>query len=382
LIGRNRLIEGASVLIDDESIARIFEGTDVPTQVSAVYDLDGLSLYPGFIDVHIHGAFGVDTMGASGDDLYRMGVYLASQGVTSWLPTLVPGAVEEYEHLVLSIDELMSRDETNAARAVGVHYEGPFVNESQCGALHTSHFRKFSSLADLDDLPVPGHPKAIRMMTVAPEIQGGIELVRSLRARGWVVSIGHTRASVEVLNQAGDAGARHMTHFMNAMSPVNHRSPGPIGWGLMNDDVTCDIIADGIHLDELILKLIVRAKTANRILLISDAVLPAGLGDGEFRVWGDTITVLDRRTSNEKGSIAGSVISMRDAVKKMRSLGFSPVDVALMASTNPARLLSIDGECGSIEEGKRADLVAIDDDGRVRLTIIGGRIAYDPDGRT
>jgi N-acetylglucosamine-6-phosphate deacetylase len=173
------------------------------------------------------------------------------------------------------------------------------------------------------------------------------------------------------------AGAHHMTHFMNAMSPLHHRAPGPVGWGLLNDDVSCDVIADGVHLDPLMLKLILRCKTPARINLISDAVAPAGLGDGEYEIWGETITVTEGRTRNARGSIAGSVITMLDAVRLMLSLGVARQDVARMAASNPARLLGLDKDYGSIEEGKRADLTALDREGNVRLTLTGGRIAFD-----
>jgi N-acetylglucosamine-6-phosphate deacetylase len=209
-------------------------------------------------------------------------------------------------------------------------------------------------------------------MTLAPEIEGGIALIKELRRQGWIVSIGHTRATIEVLDEALESGARHMTHFMNAMTPLHHRAPGPVGWGLINDEVTCDMIADGVHLDPSILKLIMRSKTAERISLISDAVSPTGLGDGEYQIWGETIRVRSGRTENARGSIAGSVITMLDAVRLMLSLGASESAVARMASLNPARLLGIDKDCGSIEEGKRADLVALDRDGRVRMIVIGG----------
>jgi N-acetylglucosamine-6-phosphate deacetylase len=214
------------------------------------------------------------------------------------------------------------------------------------------------------------------MMTLAPEIEGGIELVRELSRRGWIVSIGHTRAAAEVLDRACSAGAHHMTHFMNAMAPLHHRNPGPIGWGLSRDDVTCDVIADGIHLDPLMLQLLRKLKTPERLSLISDAIAAAGLGDGDYQIWGETISVSHGQTQNAHGSIAGSVITMLDAVRMMLSLGVSQVEVAQMASTNPARLLCIDGDCGSIEEGKRADLVALDQNGGVRLTIVDGMLVH------
>ncbi len=230
----------------------------------------------------------------------------------------------------------------------------------------------------MKSLPRLGDQSSSHLITLAPEIEGGVHLVKELVKRNWIVSIGHTRAGVDVLEAARDAGARHMTHFMNAMSPLHHRAPGPIGWGLTNDSVSVDVIADGVHVDPLVLKLVLRCKQAERVSLISDAVAPAGLGDGRYQIWGETITVTNGRTENARGHIAGSVITMLDAVRMVLSLGVAATDVARMASTNPARLLGVEKTCGSIEEGKRADLVALDDEGNVRLTIIGGRAPRRP----
>jgi N-acetylglucosamine-6-phosphate deacetylase len=167
-----------------------------------------------------------------------------------------------------------------------------------------------------------------------------------------------------------------MTHFMNAMPPLHHRAPGPIAWGLSHDEVTCDVIADGIHLDPFMLRLLLKVKSERGISLISDAISAAGRGDGDYQIWGETISVKDGRTSNAAGSIAGSVITMLDAVRLMHSLDVSYLQLAQMASSNPARLVGLDHECGSIEIGKRADLVAVDQDGNVKLTLVGGVITF------
>jgi N-acetylglucosamine-6-phosphate deacetylase len=372
------VLEGGSLLVEGGRIARVGGGAEAPAG-ARVLELSGLTLYPGFIDVHIHGSVGVDTLEAGREDLHRVALFLAREGVTAWLPTLVPAPAEDYRRAVGAIAELMRAQDTlpAAARAAGLHYEGPFVNERQCGALRTAYFKNFARGDELDGLPALNVEGAAHMITLAPEVEGGVNLVAELARRGWVVSIGHTRAAVETLESARAAGARHMTHFLNAMSPLHHREPGPVGWGLLQDDVTVDLIADGVHSDPLMLRLVLRCKTADRVSLISDAVAPAGLGDGEYRVWGETITVEAGRTRNERGSIAGSVISMLDAARRVRALGLSETELARVASLNPARLLRLDARCGSIEEGKRADLTALDAEGNVRLTLVGGRVAHE-----
>lgn len=389
VVGLRRDIDEADVLIKDSHIARI-SARGTPEEASNSISLDGLTLYPGFIDGHIHGAVGVDALEATAGDLQRVAAFLATRGVTAWLPTLVPAPAEDYARAVSAIETLMreqsnDNDETPVgAHALGVHYEGPFVNAAQCGALRTEYFQTFadaSSLAEIvalpENCPALGDARAAHMITVAPEIEGGVLLVSELSKRGWIVSIGHTRADVSTLDAALVAGARHMTHFFNAMSPLHHRAPGVVGWGLTQDAVTCDVIADGVHCAPVMLDVALRCKTAERLILISDAVLPAGLGDGEYRVWGETIRVEHGRTRNARGAIAGSVSTMLDAVRTMHSLGCAPHEIARMASFNPARLLGVDRLTGSIETGKRADLVALDDEGQVRLTLVGGRIAYE-----
>jgi N-acetylglucosamine-6-phosphate deacetylase len=374
LVLNDRIVENANVILKAGFIAGLDDGG---ARADEVFDLEGASLFPGFIDVHIHGAVGVDTLEASEVGLVSASEFLTTQGVTGWLPTFVPAPVEQYRSSINEIQRLMSRSEpATHSRVLGVHYEGPFVNTNQCGALHTDYFRTFRSDADLVDLPVINHAKASHMMTVAPEIDGGVDLIRELTRRGWVVSIGHTRADVDLLDLALEAGARHMTHFMNAMAPFHHRAPGPIAWGLANDKVGFDMIADGIHLDPFMLKLLVKLKGAAGISLISDAIAAAGKGDGEYQIWGETISVKDGRTSNKHGSIAGSVISMLDAVKMLRRLKVSDVEIARMASLNPARLLGLDAQYGSIEVGKAADLVAVDAAGNVKLTLVAGQPAF------
>lgn len=335
-------------------------------------DLDGADLFPGFIDVHTHGAVGVDVNEADAEGLLKIAGYLAANGVTSWMPTLVPDTDENYRRVIDEIDRLMQMQTGKpVAQAVGVHYEGVFANDKMCGALRPEYFKSFSGneLASL-----PRLKRGVHMTTFAPEVAGGIELTRELAAENWIASIGHTHADLATLDAAFAAGARHMTHFFNAMTPIHHRDIGVAGWGLANAGVTFDIIADGVHVNPKMLELACRAKTPDMVSLISDSVAPTGLGDGDFALWGETVTVRGGRTGNPRGTIAGSVCSMLDCVNMMLSLGFSPIDVAKMASANPARLLGLDHLTGTIETGMYADLVALDADGSVKLTVVRGQI--------
>ena len=370
-----RLIPRGTILIEDGLISEIDESNALGTSGAESIDLSGTTILPGFIDFHIHGAVGVDVMAAMSDGLREVSRYLASQGVTAWVPTFVPASDENYARAIRAISETMRTSDNTGARVLGVHYEGPFVNSAQCGALHVEYFKAYAGPADLDHLPIVDESK-VRMITLAPEVDGGVELVRELKRRGWVISIGHTRAALEVLDQAFNAGARHMTHFMNAMAPLHHRNPGPIAWGLVKEDVSIDMIADGIHLDPFMLRLLIKIKGVRAISLISDAIAAAGKGDGAYNIWGETISVKNGRTANALGSIAGSVISMLDAARLLLSLGISYIDIAQLASTNPARLLGLDHECGTVSPGKRADLLALDAGGNLHLTLIAGHVVF------
>ncbi|HEY2867467.1 MAG TPA: N-acetylglucosamine-6-phosphate deacetylase [Pyrinomonadaceae bacterium] len=372
----------ASLLIDHKRIAA--SGTPAADLVSVdVIDLSGMDLLSGFIDVHNHGAVGHDVNASTAEELFEVAAFLARNGVTAWVPTLVPDSDENYRRIIDEIDRLMELQEgKSVAQAVGVHYEGVFASEAMCGALRSQYFKDYKIETTKN---TKGHEKAqnavllpklkqgVHMTTLAPEVEGGIHLIKKLVKDGWVVSIGHTRADAKTLDAAYEAGARHLTHFFNAMTGVHHRDIGVAGWGLSHEDVTFDIIADGIHVAPQMLEFVCRSKGANKVSLISDSVAPTGLGDGEFDLWGEKISVKNGRTQNERGSIAGSVITLHDAVKQMLALGFTLSEVSQMASANPAKLLGLDKEMGSIEVGKCADLISLDEDGNIKSVFIGGK---------
>jgi N-acetylglucosamine-6-phosphate deacetylase len=366
--------EKKAILIENEHITQILSDDAADKiRVEQVLDLQGTTLFAGFIDVHNHGAIGVDVNNANAEDLCEVAKFLAKSGVTAWLPTLVPDTNENYQKLIKAIDELMKIQAGEPiAQALGVHYEGVFANEKMCGALRPQFFKSFKNGDEIRQLPKL--EKGIHLTTLAPEIENGIELVKKLVRQNWLVSIGHTKANFQILEQACLAGAKHLTHFFNAMTGLHHREIGVVGWGLTNKNVTFDIIADGVHVAPEMVKFACRIKTPEKVLLISDSVAPTGLSDGDYELWGEKVIVRNGKTSNERGSIAGSVMTILDAVKMMLSLGFSEVEVSQMASANPAKLLDIEQTHGSIEVGKRADLVALDEKRNVKLCLIGGKV--------
>jgi len=363
--------KAVSLLVVNGKFSEIFN-VDKNFAGADMIDLGGKWVLPGFIDVHNHGAVGVDVNGTDTEGLLKIAAFLAANGVTAWMPTLVPDSDDNYRRVIAAIDGLMDRQtDRPVAQALGVHYEGVFASRHMCGALRPQYFKRYTG-REVGDLP--RLRKGVHMTTFAPEVEGGIDLAEELTRTGWIASIGHTQADAMTLDGAFAAGARHMTHFFNAMTGLHHRDVGVVGWGLTRQNVTFDIIADGIHVHPKMLEFACRTKSSDKVTLISDSVALTGLGDGDYELWGERVSVEDGRTKNERGSIAGSVITMLDAVKRVRTLGFSDADVSKMASANPAKVLGIDKTHGSVEIGKRADLVALDPDGNVDVVMIGGKV--------
>ncbi|MBI4878287.1 MAG: N-acetylglucosamine-6-phosphate deacetylase [Planctomycetes bacterium] len=297
-----------------------------------------------FLDLHIHGAFGVDFLSARSADLERLALLLGERGYGSFLPTLLPVDLDDLEAaLERLVPWLAARAPGDGRGAVplGVHFEGPFLSPLRTGALSPERFldgksdRQVARFLALIDT-VPGS----HMVTLAPEIPGGFEILAEFVLRGFLVSLGHTDAPFATLEAALAAGARHMTHFCNAMRPLHHREPGPIGFGLLQDGVSVDVIADGHHLHAAMLRLILRAKPRGRVALISDATPVAGLGDGDYSVWGQTISVRGGAARNVRGGLAGAAALLQQGVDHLVSLGFPREDALACATTVPHALLN------------------------------------------
>jgi len=301
------------------------------------------SSFPGFVDLHLHGAFGVDVLTASPADMDRLASGLAARGVSGFLPTLVPQPLDEMAVTVARLSAWMKPRRSGDGRGalpLGIHFEGPFVSAARCGALHRKDFLDGTDARAMGAFfEIAAGAPGRGMTTLAPEIPGGIAVVKEFVKRGFVVSIGHTEADVATLDAALAAGARHMTHFGNAMKPLHHREAGPVGWGLITDGVTVDVIADGHHLSKEMLRLVLKAKGESRVALISDAMPAAGLADGAYAIWGETLTVKDGAARNAAGALAGSTALLDDCVTRLASIGVPADSARRMAADVPRRIL-------------------------------------------
>lgn len=300
---------------------------------------------PGLVDLHIHGAFGVDVLTADESGLDRLALGLSGRGVAGFVPTLVPVPLGELAPLLARLSAwVRSRrpGDGRGAMPLGIHLEGPFVSPNRSGALHRADLLDGSDPRRVDAFfeavgTLPGRP----VVTLAPEIPGGLDLVSRFVERGFLVSLGHTEADTATLDAALARGARHMTHFGNAMKALHHRDAGPVGWGLLRDGVTVDVIADLHHLSPEMLALVRRCKGASGFALVSDAAPCAGLADGAYAVWGETLTVSDGAVRNASGGLAGSAALLPDCVGRLVACGVATEEEArAAASTTPLRLLA------------------------------------------
>jgi N-acetylglucosamine-6-phosphate deacetylase len=299
----------------------------------------------GLVDLHVHGAFGVDVLTADGAGLDRLARGLEARGVTGFVPTLVPVPPADLAPLLARLAAwVRSRREGDGrgAMPLGIHLEGPFVSPNRSGALHRECLLDGSDARAVGAfLEAAGDLPGRTVVTMAPEIPGGLDLVSTFARRGWLVALGHTEADVPTLDEALRRGARHMTHFGNAMKPLHHRDAGPVGWGLTRDGVTVDVIADLHHLSPDMLSLVRRCKGPGGFALISDAAPCAGQPDGPYRVWGETLTVSAGTVRNASGGLAGSVALLDDCVGRMASCeAATPEEARRAASETPRRLLA------------------------------------------
>lgn len=340
----------------------------------------GSKLIPGMIDIHIHGAKNADAMDGSHDGLKTIAEILPYEGTTSFLATTMTQGQEEIESALTCISAFIETDnKPGQAEILGVHLEGPFINEKRAGAqpldaIKTADielFQRWNQLAG----------NQIRLVTLAPEKENGLKLAAYLKENGIVASMGHTDAVYEEVVEAVQAGMNHVTHLYNGMRGFHHRDPGTAGAVLLHDELTAEMIVDGVHIHPEIVKLTYKQKGKDKIILITDSMRAKWLEDGVSSLGGQKVIVKDGKALLENGALAGSTLKMNDALTNMMAFtGCSLEDVITMGAYNPAKQIGILDRKGSIKTGKDADLVVLDDNNKVILTICRGIIAAKSGG--
>ena len=354
----------------DEKIRSIGNGSDAEEIVLP----EGAIVLPGFVDQHIHGAGGSDGMDATVKDYEIIAKTVAAEGTTSFLITTMTQSVENITNAMKAVKEYRDGDH-DGARVVGIHLEGPFIAPAHKGAQPLEYVAK----PDVEVFKAYNEASgnAIKIVTLAPEVDGAEELIAYLSENKIVSSIGHTGAKCADIEKAIAKGASNVTHTYNAQTALHHREIGTVGSAMLFDQLNCELIADTIHVSVPAMKLLVKNKPADKLSLITDAMRAKGIPDGISELGGQVVYVKNGEARLEDGTLAGSVLRMNRAVQNMVTKVGVPFTQAVdYATINPARMIGIDNEAGSIAIGKRADFTVINENYDVLYTVCGGKVIY------
>lgn len=385
----DRVLTAATIVVDDGVIVEIEPRVRPRDPETLHVDLDGHVVVPGFVDVHVHGVAGHDVL--DGPDAVRdVAERLPRWGVTAFCPTTVACGPEALTQLFDGIARIRTSGHVTGARVLPAHLESNFINPEYRGAQPAACLRlppASPSLSPADDVgadrytaedllaTIGAYRSDVGIVTLAPELKGGLALVRALVSAGIRVSLGHSGATYDEAMAAVEAGARHATHLFNRMRPMTHRDPGLTGAVLASDEIAAELICDGVHVHPAAMRVAIAAKRPERVMAITDGTAGSGLPRGtRATLGGQPITVGDTATLDD-GTIAGSVLTMDRAFARLAGIGVPLPEAAAMCATTPARELGLQG-LGVIAPGVRADLTVLDRNLRVRQTWVGGVMVF------
>ncbi len=335
----------------------------------------GSRVVPGFIDTHIHGAGGADTMDATPDAIAVIADTLAREGTTSFLATTMTASREDTRAALAAVADYRAMNRPRGARCLGVHMEGPCLSPKYAGAQPTAYMED-PTIAYFEEMNKAAEG-CVRLVTIAPEREGAWDVISYLDDHGILVNVGHSDAGVDTITSAVVAGASGVTHTFNAQRPLHHREIGVVGSALLMDPLRCELIADNIHVSMAAMTLLFKCRKPQNITLITDAMREKGLGDGVSELGGQTVYVKDGEARLADGTLAGSVATMNGCVRNLvRTLGLSLGEALMCATANPARALGMEDLYGSISVGAVADYAVVDEDLNVLMTIRDGEIIY------
>jgi N-acetylglucosamine-6-phosphate deacetylase len=386
LVLPDRIVGGGTLVVDAGRIVEIDDRQRPSDARVPRRDLHGHLIVPGLIDVHVHGAAGIDTLDGA-DAIRRLAAILPRHGVTAFCPTSIACDPATLGRMLSAVRDARATPAPGSARVLPAHLESNFVNPEFAGAQpldclrrppRAAHVETAGSFSGEEILAEISRARPdVGIVTLAPELDGGLDLLRALVAAGHRVSLGHSGATFDEARAAIDAGARQATHLFNRMPPLSHRAPGLAGAVLQSDDVAAELICDGIHVHPAVLRIAIGAKHPSRIMAITDGTAGAGLAAGaRTSIGGRPITVRDAAYLDD-GTLAGSVLTMDRAFERLVTLvGLAPVDAATLCSTTPARELGLHG-CGVLAPGAIADFAVLDGKYRVVQTWIAGELVFD-----
>ncbi|UVI28826.1 N-acetylglucosamine-6-phosphate deacetylase [Paenibacillus spongiae] len=376
LIRNARLISGhelapGCVTVRNGRIESVHDGDSCPDSADFEIDGHGHLLIPGMIDVHIHGAAGHDMMDGTIQSVETVSRECAKSGCTSFLATSVSSSLDDLLRMISSVSRVMGHEP--GAQIAGIHIEGPYLNAKRKGMQNERYLRH----PDLDemDMILQKSGSLIRMVTLAPELPGGTEMIEYLKSRGIIISIAHSDATYEEAKHAFRCGASHVTHCFNGMRPIHHRDPGLIVAAFEEEHVSVQAIVDDVHLHPAIVRLMHREKGADRMVLVTDALQAMGMGDGLYLFGGHEVRVSQGVATLTDGTLASSTVTMNEALAKTVRSGISLKDAVTMATQTPADLLGLVNK-GRIAPGADADFVLMNEAFEVLLTAVKGNVVY------
>ncbi|MDQ7024352.1 MAG: N-acetylglucosamine-6-phosphate deacetylase [Anaerolineae bacterium] len=373
IITPERTISKGWLLARDGKITAI--GTQIAPDIPdvRVFGANGLTLLSGFIDIHVHGAVGADTMDANPESLRKMARFYAQQGVTGFTPTTLTASHEETLAALETIKSIM-KEAVDGAAILGCHLEGPYLNLEKSGAQNKQYIRRAEKREATAYLDIG----VIRLISLAPEFEENHWLIQACVERGITVSVAHTNASYSQMKAAIALGITHATHTYNAMTGLHHREPGVLGAVMESFAVRCELVADNVHVHPTAMNILWQAKGKDRLILITDSMMAAGMADGHYKLGDYAVTVAEGKVILANGTLAGSILTMNQAVLNfMRATGEPLDNIWQVMSLNAARAINIAHRKGSLEIGKDADLVLVDEELHVQLTVVDGNIVYD-----
>jgi len=371
------LVSSKAIIVEKGRIKEIVNREELSTATltgAEVIEAKDKFITPGYIDIHVHGGGGSDVMDGDYEAINQIAITHSHFGTTSFLPTTMTMNKDKIIRSLRSICEAVKKG-TAGAEILGIHMEGPYINSEKKGAQREEDIKKVSLEEFLEFNQASGN--LIRLVTIAPEMPGAIDFIKYLDKQKIIISVGHSNATYAQVQAGIQAGLSHVTHTFNAMRGLHHREPGVVGAALTSPELTVEVIADGIHIHPVVIKILIKARENEKIVLITDAMRAAGLKEGTYDLGGQEVTVNKGQARLKDGTLAGSVLTMDKAVKNMVSkVGVSLAKAIQMASFNPAKSIGIDDKKGSLEPGKDADIVILNKNLETELTIVAGKIVY------